>query len=70
MSQATSSDCRTEKGVSIGLVDAIIAILRVLKDRDLSDADIQEALKDFVGDEDLKTVLLAIGYKVVPHEID
>jgi hypothetical protein len=56
----TFSDCRTDDGVTIGLIDAIITMCRLLINRDLSTADVIEALKDIANDEDfnqLETIL-------------
>lgn len=48
-------DCRSEEGITIGLVDAIISIGRILSERDLtSSVNVLEALKDLRSDEDLK----------------
>ncbi len=55
----TSTDCRTEIGITVGLIDAIISIVRVLAIRDLSPYDIQQALLDLRSDEDLQRVLNA-----------
>lgn len=52
-------DCRSEDGVTVGLVDAVISILRVLAPRDLSTTHAQEALEDLTQDPDLRTVLAA-----------
>lgn len=52
-------DCRSEDGVTVGLVDAMISILRVLAPRDLSTTNVQEALADLTQDPDLRTVLTA-----------
>jgi hypothetical protein len=46
------SDCRSEDGITIGLVDSLIRICRVLKARDLSDSNVGQALKDLAEDED------------------
>jgi hypothetical protein len=53
----TSTDCRDEIGITVGLVDAIITLLRVLAQRDLSPPEVQEALADLRQDEDLQTVI-------------
>lgn len=53
----TSTDCRSEVGVTVGLVDAIIVQARVLAERDLTDPAVQEALKDLREDEDLAQLL-------------
>lgn len=39
------SDCRCENGITIGLVDSLITICRLLKVRDLSDSNVNQALK-------------------------
>lgn len=50
-------DCRSEKGITIGLIDSIISICRILKDRNLNHEEVKEALKDLKSDEDLKFIL-------------
>ena len=52
-----SIDCRSEVGVTIGLIDMMITAARVLASRDLSDANVIEALKDIRSDEDVRVVL-------------
>ncbi|HQU83887.1 MAG TPA: hypothetical protein PKY59_12205 [Pyrinomonadaceae bacterium] len=52
------SDCRTEEGVTIGLIDSIIFIARVLAKRNLSSENIKSALIDFRNDEDIKKLLI------------
>lgn len=51
-----TTDCRSEEGITVGLVDALITILRVLVKRDLSPPAVQEALKDLADDEDARTI--------------
>lgn len=51
-----TQSCRSEEGITVGLVDAIIAINRVLAERDLSTANVQEALADLLEDPDLQTI--------------
>lgn len=46
------TDCRTEEGVTVGLIDAIITLFRVLRKRDLSGIETMEALRDLAQDED------------------
>jgi hypothetical protein len=53
----TTTDCRDENGITVGLIDALISIVRVLSKRELKASAIQEALKDLVNDEDLKKIL-------------
>ena len=52
-----TTDCRSEVGVTVGLIDGLIAIARVLAQRDLSPAEAQEALADLRADEDMARVL-------------
>lgn len=49
--------CRDEEGITVGLVDAIIGIVRVLSARDLSPFSVQEALADLTEDNDFKAIL-------------
>lgn len=50
--EQTYSDCKTENGITIGLVDAVISILRVLSPRDLTHPYVVAALTDLKGDPD------------------
>lgn len=50
-------DCRSEEGITVGLVDAMISIARVLARRDYGPESVQEALKDLREDEDVAHVL-------------
>lgn len=50
-------DCRSETGITVGLIDAIISILRVLSVRDFYPKEVQEALMDLKNDEDLALLL-------------
>lgn len=57
---ATTTDCRTEDGITVGLVDSLITIGRILKQRLVmlkSTPAIEEALKDLKNDTDLKFIL-------------
>lgn len=53
----TETDCRTEIGKTVGLIDALISIARILAQRDLSAPETQEALKDLRGDEDIHALV-------------
>ncbi len=55
MSEEVQS-CRSEEGITVGLVDALIGIMRVLAARDLSPQPVQEALADLLDDPDFRTV--------------
>lgn len=54
------TDCRSETGVTVGLIDGLIATLRVLKNRNLNPEDVKQALLDLGSDEDLKFLLSII----------
>ena len=51
-----STDCRTDVGVTVGLIDGMIAMARVLSKSDLSSPEVVEALKDLRADEDINKV--------------
>lgn len=51
--------CRPEEGITVGLVDAIIGIVRVLAPRDMSTGNVQEALADLFEDPDFQAVAAA-----------
>lgn len=48
--------CRSEEGITVGLVDALIGIVRVLAPRDMSPQNVQDALSDLFEDSDFATV--------------
>lgn len=48
--------CRSEEGITVGLVDAVIGIVRVLAPRDLTAGPVQDALADLFQDPDLRTI--------------
>lgn len=52
----TSTDCRSDEGVTVGLIDAIITQCRVLKGRDFTTPAIQAALVDLYSDSDWTTL--------------
>ena len=52
-SQSCSTDCRSYDGVTVGLIDGIIAIARVLRHRQMEGVAISEALTDLRSDEDV-----------------
>jgi len=60
MTTKNQIDCRSETGITIGLIDALITINRLLIDRDLTDTDVKEALKDLKADEDFNDLLLVL----------
>ena len=56
-----TSDCREEDGITIGLMDGIIAQVRILRDRKLKSKEIKEVFKDLADDEDFEWLCNKIG---------
>lgn len=56
-----TTDCRSEEGVTVGLVDALISICRILAARDPSPVAVGEALKDLYADPDVRSVFPALA---------
>lgn len=54
-----STDSRGEIGITVGLIDAIISISKVLKERNLSSKEVKESLKDLQSDGDIKKLLVS-----------
>jgi hypothetical protein len=52
-----TTDCRDEDGITVGLIDALLSIFRILVKRDLKHPAVIEALKDLSDDEDLQEIL-------------
>jgi hypothetical protein len=50
-------DCRSPAGVTVGLIDGIIAAARVVRSRDLTHPAVIEALRDIADDEDVRSLL-------------
>ena len=54
----SNTDCREEIGITVGLIDSLIDIARVLKPRLTNkNKNIKDALKDLRSDEDIKFIL-------------
>lgn len=51
------TDCRSEEGITEGLIDSIIFICRILAKRDLGHSQVQNALKDLKNDKDARWVI-------------
>ena len=62
--EISNTDCRTEEGITVGLVDSIITICRVIKDRDLDLPEVKKALNDLYQDEDFNLFL----NKIIKYE--
>ena len=56
----TKTDCQSEEGITVGLIDALISIARVLAMRDMNKKEVKEALKDLKDDKDIKKILEAM----------
>lgn len=54
----TTTDCRSEEGITVGLIDAIISVARVVSKRDLSPPAVKEALRDFLADPDVMRLIM------------
>ena len=52
--------CRSDEGITIGLIDSFITNLRLFRGRSLASQDIQEALLDVADDPDFGYFLLAL----------
>lgn len=50
-------DCRSEEGVTVGIIDAIITLCHLMDKRDTSPVTVQEALKDLRADESFRDLL-------------
>lgn len=59
----TYGDCRSEEGVTTGLIDAVISIARVLARRDFTPPAVREALADLRADEDVAALLAAAALR-------
>lgn len=53
----TQTDCRTDDGITVGLIDSIIFISRVLSTRNFDSPPVREALLDLLSDRDLQAIL-------------
>ena len=51
------TSCKSEEGITVGLIDSIINSLRLLRKRSLKGDAIKEALIDFRCDKDLEYLL-------------
>jgi hypothetical protein len=60
------TDCRSEEGVTVGLIDGMIAIARVLAKRKLDSEPIKQALIDLRLDEDM--FYLYREFSLAPNE--
>lgn len=53
----SSTCCRSEEGVTVGIIDSFITLARLMKDRDVSSHAVREALEDLGADEDVAALM-------------
>ena len=58
--EVIETDCRSEEGVTVGLIDALIAICRPLATRDLATPATCAALEDLRSDSDALAIFLGL----------
>lgn len=63
--QHSHTNCRDDHGVTVGLIDGIIAMARVLRNRNLQSDAVQEALADLRSDEDIEFIFTG---KALPED--
>lgn len=51
-------DCKSDEGITVGLIDALMSLAAVLRGRDLTGPHSREALKDLSVDQDLTELQL------------
>lgn len=54
----TTIDCRSEEGITIGLIDTIITAAHALQGRDLAHPEVTEAIRDLQSDAELRELLM------------
>lgn len=56
-----TTDCRSEIGVRVGILDAILTLCRCLPRGRLTNPAVEEAFRDVAGDEDFAYLLCAVA---------
>lgn len=46
------TDCRSEEGITVGVIDALITLVYLLRNRDTSPPVVKEALRDLGASEE------------------
>jgi hypothetical protein len=54
------ADCRDAIGVTVGLLDGLIAQIRVIRERDTENKDVTEVFKDLADDEDFDWLIAQV----------
>lgn len=57
----TTTDCRSETGTRVGILDAIVTLCRCLPHGGLTDPAVEEALRDIAHDEDFARLLYIVA---------
>lgn len=65
----TITDCRTDEGITVGLIDAVITISRIMRGRNTSSQAVQEVLNDLAHDEDFTNLLWECGLYAPPEGV-
>lgn len=52
----STTDCRSDEGVTVGILDSVITLCRLYKGREITPA-VREALRDLAADEDFAKLL-------------
>lgn len=55
--QTIPIDCKSPEGITIGLIDALMTIAAVIRERDITAEITQEALQDLSQDRDLRALI-------------
>ena len=53
----TSTDCRSEVGTTVGIVDSIIVLMGLLEERDHYQPEVKAALMDLTSTEEFHTLV-------------
>lgn len=56
-----TTNCREETGITVGLMDGIIAQVRILRKRKLKSKEINEVFQDLADDEDFEWLCKTIA---------
>lgn len=60
MTEETQTECRSVDGVTVGIIDAIITLYRLMKCRSLESEAVQAALKDLYADPDVHHIFPSV----------
>ena len=61
MTNTTYTDCRSEIGITVGIIDSIITLCRLLSGRDMSGDEVAQALQDLRHDENFAGLLRSMA---------